>query len=318
MYSENESRHNLDPERRAVLIAKNMNRWDPETGWVPESDLESNPNVNVGDAMTIASFAEQSGKNRGLIYQQLSPLRQDSQMREEFGEEITETSFQLIERICDEKSEQYTLAQALSKSSIDTHSKFQSSYRLAKKQADDDDNLVNLLCRRLIGLEVEETQSDVEPTPQSSRKNELIERRSEELKEKEQQERRQVQQRMEKKEQEYGHSFPTPEQVTDDEDQDGNIDLPDHETVDESMRGSGAGFDDESGASVLPPVEDQPFPDRELDITIPGDREVAQLLREEADDRSKSVDEYVVNILKVHFRKSGELKDTPKSEIPSS
>jgi hypothetical protein len=307
----------LDPERRAVLIAKNMNRWDPESGWVPESDLDENPNVSADDAMTIAEFAEQSGKNRGLIYQQLSPLRQDSQMRDEFGEEITETSFQLIERICDEKSEQYTLAQALSKSDIDTHSKFQSSYRLAKKQAGDDDNLVNVLCRRLIGLKVEETHSDTEPVPQPSRKNQLIERRSEQLEEQEQQERERAQQRLEQKEKEYGHSFPTPDDVTDTDDK--NLNLPDDEDdVDESIRGSGAGFSDESGASVLPPTEDQPFPDRKLEVTIPGDRDVAQLLREAADDRSKSLEEYVVDVLKVHFRKSGDLKDTPKSEIPSS
>lgn len=318
MYSENASRHNLDPERRAVLIAKNMNRWDDESGgWVPENDLESNPNVSKEDAMTIAEFAEKTGKNRGLIYQQLSPLRQNSEMRDEFGEEITETSFQLIERICDETSEQYTLAQALSKSSIETHSKFQSSYKLVKKQADDDDNLVNLLCRRLIGLEIEETQTDREPSLESSRRHEIIEERTEEIKEKEEEERQEAEERLDQQREKYGHSFPDPDKHSSDEDKDLNI--PEDEDEEEnSVTGSGAGFNDESGTSVLPPVDEQPFPDRELEITIPGDKEIAQLVRQEAENRDRDPSEFVANVLQVHFRKTGKLKDTPEAEIASS
>ena len=298
IYSENEVRRDLDPMDRAILIAKQMGRWDSdEETLLSEDEAEES-------SMSIAEFAEETGKNRGLIYQQLSPIRQNQTMREEFGGNISESSFQLIEQIADNESEQYTLAQALTRSSIDTHSSFHSSYKLAKKK--EPDNIVNEICRKLLGVENEDVQgSYVHPDERKTKAQKLVEKKEKELRLKEEEEEERVKQRIKDKNGRVGENIPDPTDGTD-TGPDMEVNTPDDDPLGHDTVGG-----DQSGVGVLPPKEEQPFDDDELNVTI-EEGEVAQLIREESHDREVGEEEYINDIIKVHFRREGLLRDTPE------
>lgn len=306
IYEENEVREDLNPYDRAVLIAKQMGRWDEEN---QEFLCENHEDVD-DSAMTIAEFAENTGKNRGLIYQQLSPVRQNMEMREEFRDCITESSFQLIEQIASTPAEQYTLAQALSRSLIDTHSKFHSSYKLAKKKVEEDSSkdIVQILCKSLLGIEFTEAKSDyVSPEDQIPDSVKQIKEIEKERKKEEKEEAQKVQDRIERRN--IGQQVPEPQ---DSEDNSLTVNMPDGEDEEHDTSSyNGTGGDEQTGIGVLPPKKDQPYDDSEINLTVPEGK-TAQLIREECEDRDKDLSEFVVDIIEVHFRREGLLTDTPE------
>ena len=292
IYNENENREDLDPYDRAVVIAKKMGRWDHEEGYLPERHEKSDPNAD-----TIAEFAEKVGKHRSQIYQQLSPVRQADEVRDEFSEALPESTLTLIERIATNTQEQYTLAQAFARSDVDTHTKFQSSYKLAKRK--DGDTIKNI-CRSLIGLECQDVKGSYkspEETMSSSLKR--IKEKEERLKEHEEQE---VGVSEKSTGQDFGEPAPAP-------DIDVNVGGPEKE---EEVENNGVGYDGDSGTSMLPSREDQPHSDDQLDVTLPSGEKISKLVREECEERDMSPSDFVADVVRIHFRREGQLQDIPE------
>jgi hypothetical protein len=291
IYDENENRSGLNPYDRAVVLAKKMGRWSEEEGFVPPEHQDADPNAD-----TIAEFAEETGKNHGLIYQHLSPLRQDQTMRKEFADEICESSFTLIERITDDHGEQYTLAQALYQSPVDTHSSFKNTYKMAQKQASD--NMVGYICRKLIGVKEEDVKgSFLEKRKQKT----LAQKKRQEIEDKSR-ETAQAGQKM---------SF---DDVQNQEMDDVQIGGPEDDSDEGLRRQRGLGHGEESGTSSLPPKHEQPNQDTRIeDISVPAGREIARLVRDECEDRDIEPSEFVTEVLEIHFRREGLLNDTPEA-----
>lgn len=291
IYSENENREGLDPYDRAVLIAKQMGRWSDEDGFVcadhPEAD---------SDADTISEFAERNGKNRGLIYQQLSPVRQNKSMRDEFGDEISESSFQLIEQIASNTSEQYTLGQALVKSDVKTHSKFQSIYKLNKQK---DKDTVKAMCRSLIGFEEEDVKgSYVHPEDQTTSSYKSIEEKEQEIKD--------------KNSSEAGQKVPD---VTQNGHSDTEVTIENTNNAGKESNeddSGGVGYDTHNGTSMLPNHDEQPASDDPLDVELPAGEKISKLVRETAEEQERDESEVVADIVRIHYRREGELSDIPE------
>lgn len=309
IYNENENRYDLSTEDRAILIAKQMGRWDPE-----EQEFLEPEDVD-GDSMTLAEFAQNTGKRRSAIFQQLSPLRQNEEMRNEFREDISESSFRLIEQICDSYSQQYTLAQALHRSSVDTHSSFKSSYKMAKKKTSSTEELVEKLCRRLLGIEFKNPKgSYINPEDEVPDGVKGIKKKEKELLENEKQEKKEIQRRIEKRKNQRSSGQVIPEPSSSDDQPDIEVNRVDKEETEDIDPGGSGGPDPEVGLGVLPSEEDQPYSDDELELTLDGDQDITSLVREEADERDVDPHEFVSDVLRVHFRKNGLLKDTPEVE----
>lgn len=294
IYDENENREDLNPQARAVVIAKMMGRWDEDEGFLKPDHSEADK-----DAMTIAEFAEQVGKNRGVVYHQLSPVRQSRKMREDFADSLTESSLRLIERITDDYAEQYTLAQALDKSDVDTHSTFEGTCKLAKQK---DGNTVENICRSLIGLEVKDVKGDFE---MKQKKKTRKQKKAKELDEKARRRGKKQEEMNKRKDENVGQKMPEPTESSDEEQ---DLNIPEEEDG-MKMNNHDGGLGG-SGSSVLPREEDQPWDDGKIDVTIP-EGEVCQLIREECDDRDIEPGEFVSEIMEVHFRREGVLTDTP-------
>jgi len=293
IYNENENREDLEAEERARLIAKKMGRWSDDEGFIPEDHEDADP-----DAQTIVEFSKETGKNRGLIYQQLSPLRQNQEMRDDFGEMICETSFELIERVASNTSEQYTLAQALARSDVDTHSNFHSVYKIAERK---DSDTLEEMCRRLLGVEQEEVEgSYVPPEERVSDTFKSIQKKEKQKRAEEEQERQEI---------EAGHSMD--HDTGSSRSLEVNVGGPENVESDTRPQDKSGELSD-SGNGVLPPSRDQPARDTRIDVSIPAGQEIARLVREECEDSDKSHDDFVTEVLKIHFRRNGQLSDTPE------
>lgn len=282
IYAENIVRHDLDPKNRAMVIAKRMGIWDEDSEQLLSE--EESPE----DAMTMAEFADKTGMPRGTVYHHLSPLRQNQDMRDDFGDEICETSFGLIERISETEAEQYTIAQCLCRSHIDTHQKFEQSVKVADNQSDNQEEFLHRLCRSMIGNRIDD--DNLQRSHMRDSETGIVEKVKKHKEE------------LESQEKTPGQTVPDPDDF-EEEEIDINIADPD---VDES------GVVDENPETGVGFIEPEYTPsDDPISVEL-TDSDVAKMIRKRADERGISESEWVERALESHGRREGFIGDIPQ------
>lgn len=179
IFRENENRIPLDSYERAKVIAKRLGLWDDTSDkFLPPSEADQN--------MTLSEFADEVGKTKQAIWQFLSPVRQNKEMRDDFGDEVSDSSFQLIESIADDESEEYSLAQALQMSEVSSHRKFKDIVQDVRQN--NPENVKSNVVRRLTGYEEKEEndgKGELSPEQQKPKAQRLIEQKEQERREQE-------------------------------------------------------------------------------------------------------------------------------------
>lgn len=192
IFRENENRVPLDSYERAKVIAKRLGLWDERSDkFLPPSEADQN--------MTLSEFADEVGKTKQAIWQFLSPVRQNKEMRDDFGDTISDSSFKLIESIADDESEQYSLAQALEMSEVDSHNKFRDIVQDVRQNTD---NVKPVVTKRLIGYESDDGndgKGEIEPDKEKPKAQRLIEQKEQERREREKKEKEESEKELQEK-----------------------------------------------------------------------------------------------------------------------
>lgn len=146
IFAENEQRQSLEPRARAEVIAKRLGRFDPDGGGLLPASTDDTE-------VTLTELSDRYGKSRGQMYRYLSPLRQSQEMRDEFGDVLSESDLSLIEQITDDESEQHTLAEARTQSDIDTYTEFKELTTTVQNDVDDPEDIVEVVTKELLDLD---------------------------------------------------------------------------------------------------------------------------------------------------------------------
>lgn len=306
IFTENENRADVDPYNRARLIAQSVGLWD-------EANEEFIPPTEANhQTMTLTEFADNTGWTVERVSEMLNPLRQNKNVREDFGDDLSEETMDIIRRVSDTEEEEYTIAESVYQSDVSSTDEFRDLVSKVQDRYAETD-FVHQLCRRLDGTDEEpptpslhnsQSAAPTDPDNRYSPQNTLNTNR------------------------ERGSSIPRkPSEVDDVPTPDSGTSQTDaspdsgtssttttqptnpSSTTDSGTTGGSMGGSGTGGMSVMETDEDEQteYDVEDVELDFFDHEDVYQCLAEDADKRDGSVGDMVYKILTEHYTRTERL-----------